>query len=606
VSRARTNHRRNALLTGVLLALVLVLGNRLARGRLDLRVDVSEERLSEPSPVAERMLASLADTLHVRAFFTGRPRLGVVQIAKRRLVEELDVLEAHGGGRVELEFRDPNDSSEAREEARALGIAPVPIKTVQGTSEVSQDTWFGLVLRYRGREEVLPFVLPQTFESAVLAALWRLTREALPTVGFLAGRGDGTGEEFLEIRRALEPDHRVREVLDLELGEAVPDDVAVLVVAGPRELHPRAVFAVDQFLQRGGRALFLVDRARVDLGSRAVEPVTTGLEDALAAWGALPSDGLVFDLERSNRITTHETLEVGGATISGGEQRMPYPFWPNVRADGLDGSNPVTARIEGADLFWAGSLAAEPRDGLERVALLSSSPQAWLVEPAEALDLDPRSLRARETALQARGGGERHAFAIALAGRFPSPFEAGAPAPLDPIRAAIERSRGTSAADAAQPDGAMETGEPVLSRAAATEIVVVADADWVASERFLTPRNLELFLGLVDWLALEEDLLALRARQPKARTLVDFLEEERRSLGLSGPRAELGPDGTDGSKEIASLEEEADLRAAARRWRWMGLVLGGSIVGALALGFAARLACGPGPLRGARGARGGA
>ena len=45
----------------------------------------------------------------------------------------------------------------------------------------------------------------------------------------------------------------MREVLDLSIGEMVPEDVSVLVVARPRELPVRAAFAIDQFLQRGGR-----------------------------------------------------------------------------------------------------------------------------------------------------------------------------------------------------------------------------------------------------------------------------------------------------------------------------------------------------------------
>ncbi len=578
-------------MTAFLLAVALVLGNRLAREHVDLCLDLSEERLSEPSPVARKMLAELADPLQVRAFFTGKPRLGVVQIAKRRLVEALEGLARIGAGRVELEFLDPNGSSEAREEARALGIAPVPVQGVQGTSEVSQETWFGLALRYRGREEVLSFVLPQTFESSVLAALWRLTREAEPTLGFLSGRGDGSGDEFLGIRKELEPDYRVREVLDLALGGPIPDDVALLIVAGPRELHPRAVFAIDQFLQRGGRALFLIDRVRVDLVRQEIERIDTGLEGALEGWGVLPGEPLVFDLERSNRITTHETIQVGGETITGGEARIPYPFWPNVGADGMDASNPVTARVEGADLFWAGSLDSPAPEGLEKVELLRSSSATWLVEAEGATDLDPRSMRARATALQAGGGGKSRALAGVVSGRFPSPFESGAPAPLDPIQEAIDRSRGTGA-----PRGSVGTEEAVLSRAASTQIVVVGDADWVANEKFLTPRNRELFLGLVDWLALEDDLLALRTRMPKTRAIQDFLEQERRALGLLGPRAE----GAGDTNAIARLEETAEARAATRRWRSMALAFAGSLLGALGLALGLRLAL----LRGPRALRG--
>ena len=104
---------------------------------------------------------------------------------------------------MELTFVDPNASSEARAEAEALGIAPYPMGDVQGTSRVTQDIWLGLVLRYRGAELALPFVLPQTFEYAFLGALRKLTREQERTIGFLVRDGRSGTDEFTSVRSLL-------------------------------------------------------------------------------------------------------------------------------------------------------------------------------------------------------------------------------------------------------------------------------------------------------------------------------------------------------------------------------------------------------------------
>ena len=45
----------------------------------------------------------------------------------------------------------------------------------------------------------------------------------------------------------------------LDLGREVPKDVDVLFLVRPTGLHERAVYAIDQFVQRGGRLIVCID-----------------------------------------------------------------------------------------------------------------------------------------------------------------------------------------------------------------------------------------------------------------------------------------------------------------------------------------------------------
>jgi hypothetical protein len=136
------------------------------------------------------------------------------------------------------------------------------------------------------------------------------------------------------------------------------------------------------------------------------------------------------------------------------------------------------------------------------------------------------------------------------------------------------------------------TGEEVADRASTTQVVLFGDADWAMDGKFLKERNRMLFGNLVDWLALEDDLIELRSRVPIQRTLDDLLELERRELGLLGPRVEIS--GADG-QAIASMESEAENRARTRRRLLMLYATAGSLFGALLLGTAWRLTFGRGP-----------
>lgn len=584
---ARIQSRRawtfNAWATAALLVAVVVAANRLAKEHLRLRADLSEERLFTPPPVAHELLGSLEDVLQVKAFFTGHVRHGPVQLAKSRLLDQLSELEDAARGRMELVFADPNASSEVRAEAERYGIEPVPLRAVQGTSELTQEVFLGLLLRYRGREAVLPFVLPQSFSYGFLSELAGLLREEDLAVGFVAGAGAPEDvEAFGEARRLLAGRYRVRALEGLADGEPVPADVRLVVAARPIDLHPRAAFALDQFVQRGGRLMILAERVRVDLSALEARLLTTGLEPLLHAWGAPVDERLVFDQEAN-------WLSIQGVG------RTQYPFWVNVGEDGMERGVPVTGRLAGADLFWTHAVGERPVEGLERTPLVRSSARSWLVAPDEALHTGGGDLSARGVELLATEPGRPHDLAVALSGSFPTAFPAGAPAPRDALAEALWRTAVGEALAGGREPSAREivlTGEEVLTGRAGGAVVVVGDADWAAGGKFFTARNQLLFENLADWLMLEDELVALRATLPRDRRIADFLAEEKERRGLpvlagSGALATVGLD--------PALMAEAERAAGRRRWTAMLAATAGSLALASALALLGRAVLSGGP-----------
>ena len=114
------------------------------------------------------------------------------------------------------------------------------------------------------------------------------------------------------------------------------------------------------------------------------------------------------------------------------------------------------------------------------------------------------------------------------------------------------------------------TDETVLSWAADSQVVVFGDADWV-SDRYLAP-NARLASNVVDWLTLDEDLVAMRTRVPRDRRIRDFLQEERARIGASDSEV------LDTAREIEremKLEEQAARAARRRQWaRMLAPILG--------------------------------
>ncbi len=131
----------------------------------------------------------------------------------------------------------------------------------------------------------------QLFGSAIHA----LTQAARPTVCFTRGHGERSPDDFdrhsgySRIAARLRDDNLDVETLDLGEAKAIPNDCALLVVAGPvQEFAPFEIALVRDYLDRKGRLLLLLD-ARTK----------TGLEPLLQEWGVLLGDDVVVDESRT-------------------------------------------------------------------------------------------------------------------------------------------------------------------------------------------------------------------------------------------------------------------------------------------------------------------
>ncbi|MEZ6195657.1 MAG: Gldg family protein [Planctomycetota bacterium] len=377
------------------------------------------------------------------------------------------------------------------------------------------------------------FQLREDFE----AILRQLAPGALRTVGIVQASSPGdpmsgmrpTPARFSSLADSLRGEYAVRDLDPATLTE-VPREVEVLIVPGEGRLSERAVFALDQFVMRGGRAIICADRSDVSLQPDFAITATakdTGLEELLRAWGVTIGDRIVIDDGTRGRFFWAKRRGVGR------RPEIADFTWGALPTVGFEEgtANRDVAFLSGfgAGGFWFPS-ALETRDveGLKSRWLFRSTAEAWELDPAAGVAPDPEAHPDGGYARPSAAETKRRDLAVLVEGAFPSLFA----------------DRAMPATPADEEDGADPEGEkakaPVgapLKVSAPTRVIVVGNDDWIDDQQANLTRyypefgyfdyNAGFVKDAIAWMLEDDDLVQIRNRGRSFRPLARLDDDER-------------------------------------------------------------------------------
>lgn len=586
--------RWNAVLSLVLLLGIVVVGNLLAARHLRVRTDYSEDGLNRISDATRSILSRIEDKVTVRLFATEDVKDGQLALRTARIRSQLDEILQIRPDVFEFQSLDPSRSSEAQRNASDVGFRPTRGRaSAMDGGGSGEPVWLSMEMTYRSRTERISTPRPFEFETQFASALHGLLADRQPGIGWIGanieplpqppGQAGSQEKALIEnanptyrfLRVSLERRAKFEVLLGLETGRSVPDDIDVAFVMQPAALPERTVYALDRFVQRGGRLVICVDDPSYNalLGTatfQAQDLKTSPFGRLLRGWGiAVHTERHVWDGE-------WKSVRNGVAGFRNGAPeyiQVNSPMVITVPDEGLSDAVSPTRGVERVQFSWAHPIFPESIQklppGVAREDLVWSSEDARLDEISPQLSADPNDLRNRMAYLRQKPGA-KHVIGAAFSGRFPSPWDEAAPPP-------IPGSEGSPSAADERPPADAETKS-------SSQVVVFGDADWLRDPwgpqgetvvGFGGLGGLVLAENLVDWLTLDEELIGLRSRAPKPRPLRDFLTEEMQAAGVF----ERDLYETDSERlERDQSSDRARRIASGKQWVTMLLPAGGALL----------------------------
>ena len=516
-----TDGRRGASkgVVGLVLVGAIAASSVVILANLPLRCDMTAENLYTLSKGSKAVLGQLTEDVTLKYYVSSSS--AEMPMALKTYAQQVGNLlkeyERAGGGRLVVEEYDPKPDSDAEEWAQRYGVEPQT-----GGNPFGQGIYFGVVAVCGDREETLGVLSPRT-ESTLEYDLTRLvTRVAWPerpVVGVMTSLPDVLGGQmnpmmmqmgqrppqgwaaFSELAkdydvRAVEPD-----------SEKIDDDIKTLVVLHAKNLSDKALYAIDQFVLRGGKLVACVDPFSIkDMqSSRSQQNPMMGqmggdgpstLGKLFDAWGVKFEEGKIScDLEAATKLNNGQ----GGVESN--------PAFLSLGTANMDKGDLIVADLTNVMFPFAGAFTFEKKD------------MDISFEPVITTSKD-NSCSTDKMAMQYGGmkdmvpDGKERILAARLSGTFKTAFPKG-------------------------PDGTNDVSKALAEGKG--NVLLFADSDFLADDfcvrMMRTPfgsipqlinENLTLFSNAMEQFAGREELIGVRSRGASDRpfTVVNELEAE--------------------------------------------------------------------------------
>ena len=511
---------------GIVTLLLLVAGfvaavmvtNVLFRGA---RLDLTENGLYTLADGTRNILSNIEEPINFYFFFSDEATADIpgLRTYAVRVRETLEEFAAASAGKLVLTEVDPLPFSEDEDRADQYGLQRISL------GGLGDGIYLGLAATNSiGDQEIVPFFQPsrESFLEYDLAKLIsNLADPDRTVVGLLTALPMTVGfdPQTQSMREPWVVTSQAQQLFELRTLQPdlskVDDDVDILWIVHPKDLDESTLYAIDQFILGGGKALIFVDplaeieAAQMPPGNPAAMLAAQGsnLERLFAAWGLrFAVDQVVAD----NRYAL---------TISGPDQRpVRHLGLLGVDAAGMSEADVTTADLSNVNFGTSGFFSLDnDADATMEVLVASSTEAGPMGVDNFRLLQNPDSLREGFSPT-----GETYPLVARVGGRLPTAFPDGAPAAGKDENSALPNDHRTQSGSDA-------------SVIVVGDVDVLSDRLWVQTQNFFGRRistpfanNGDLVTNLLDNLSGSVDLIGIRSRTTSSRpfTVVDDLRRQ--------------------------------------------------------------------------------
>ena len=509
------------------------------------RIDLTQDDLYSLSPGTKNIVSNLQGPLEIMFFYSESATEDTPQIRTyaNRVQELLREIVIASNNRISLSIIDPQPFSEEEDLATQFGIQAVPI------SQGAPGIYFGLVVAQpedreinpQGRAaETLPLIRPeleQFLEYEFMKLITKVNQPDLQVVGLLTEldidggfdpvAGQATAQwMIMDIIRQLYAVQRVD-----KSAEEIDEEIDILMIVHPQGLSEQMLYAIDQFVMRGGKTMVFLDPnadsmvSRTQQGNLIPAGMSSELPGLLEAWGIeFPREKVLTDNELALRVSMGQ-----------GQRPIAHLGMLGAQRNFLTQSDSVTSRLETINMSSPGVIRQAAGASTRFEALIVSSSDSMLMDAGLLEDVTDPSILFDEFVSE----GISHTIAARISGVIETAFPDGRP--IVEVEALDEEITALNEEDTAAAEEE-PTPEHLGSSNSEVNILIFADTDmlgdrmWVQVGQFMGQRiprpfsnNGDMVINALDNLSGGADLSSIRGRGTYSRPFTKVIQLQRQA-----------------------------------------------------------------------------
>ena len=504
----------------------IIISNQLFGGW---RIDLTDNRLYTLSDGTEQILENLEEPINLYFYYSDKASENAPTIRSyaNRVREMLDEFRLAANGNINLFVIDPLPFSEDEDRAAQFGLQGV------GIAGSPDAVYMGLAgTDSIDNEEIIPFFQldkEQFLEYDIAKLVSTLANPERKVIGLISGAPmsgsfDPQTQQMIPAWVIYEQVQQLFELRDLGADiDVVDDDVSMLWIVQPKSLSNSMLYAIDQFILKGGTAMIFVDPLAESDPAAPIQGMPPGMppqgqnSDLPTLFGAW---GLQFS---PNDVVADAQLAL---PVSAGPAGRPmrHPGLLGITEAQLNSDDVITADLNTINVGVAGHLSIAEGSSTTMEPLISSGTASGIVASSRFSFLqDPSSLLDGFIP-----SGETYVIAARISGSLPSAFPDGPPA------------TGVSPEDdseSAEPDtsGHLSQSTDSVNMIVVADVDILSDRLWVQQQNFFGQRIANAFasngafvVNALESLLGSAELIAVRSRATYSRpfTKVEELRVE--------------------------------------------------------------------------------
>jgi gliding-associated putative ABC transporter substrate-binding component GldG len=352
------------------------------------RIDLTEEKRFSIKPQTRQILTDLEEEVYVEVYLEGDLNPAFKRFRKN-IEETLEEFRIYSNDKIRYTFSDPSVAqgqkarSEFMADLAARGIQPTNVIDKRDGQRVEKIIFPGAIVSYGGYETGVMLlkgnktasseeVINQSVEGIefeLANAIVKLTRTGRKQIGFTTGHGELDSIALAAFHQEL-----------MEFYDVVPapltsadalEPLDLLVLAKPTQpFSTLEKYHLDQYIMRGGKVLFMLDRMEASMDSASHEtalsiPYEINLDDQLFKYGVRVNADLIQD-ERGAMYPVI-TGQIGGKPQM---QMIDWPFFPLINHYP---DHPITRNLDAVLMRFVNSIDTVKAVGIKKTGLLFTS-----------------------------------------------------------------------------------------------------------------------------------------------------------------------------------------------------------------------------------------